>query len=98
MLGFFVLLFLFFGFLLVVPQTLMAAPDGLTWNTGLRIKRYAWNEVSNFRPLEFGALGCDLTGPNPYFGWLRPFNKRIGGSHGALGFVWEGGSARFARF
>ena len=79
--------------MLVSPSYLKLGPDGLTWSSILGSRDWAWNDIRNFRVGPLGTVGCDLANRDSAFKWLRPANKTMTGSHGALGFGWEDGSA-----
>jgi hypothetical protein len=63
----------YFGWQLIDPNTVILAPDGFTWKTSFKSRHWAWNEVSNFRPMQWGQLGWDIDGQ----------------SHSSFGFGWE---------
>jgi hypothetical protein len=64
---------IYFGWQLIGPNTLILAPDGFTWKTSFGHCQWAWNEVSNFRPMPWGQLGWDVGDK----------------SHSSFGFGWE---------
>jgi hypothetical protein len=85
---------LYFGWQLISPSTLTIAPDGLTWGTTWKSRHWTWSELDNFRPMQFGMVGCDLFNKGSSLAWMHPINKRMTGSHGSFGFGWEGGSSK----
>jgi hypothetical protein len=64
---------IYFGWQLIDPNMLILARDGLTWKTSFGHRHWAWNQVSNFRPMPWGQLGWDVDGK----------------SHNLFGFGWE---------
>jgi hypothetical protein len=64
---------IYFGWQLIDPNTLILAQDGFTWKTTFGHQHWAWDQVSNFRPMPGGQLGWDVDGK----------------SHRSFGFGWE---------
>jgi hypothetical protein len=64
---------IYFGWQLIDPNTLILAQDGFTWKTTFGRQHWAWNQVSNFRPMPGGQIGWDVDGK----------------SHRSFGFGWE---------
>jgi len=71
---------IYFGWQLIDPNTLMLAQDGFTWKTTFKHQHWAWNKVSNFRPMPGGQLAWDVEGK----------------SHRSFGFGWEKSSRSLA--
>jgi hypothetical protein len=82
---------LYFGWQLLSPSELILQPSGLTWKNTFKSRHWAWRDVSNFREMYWGFIGCDLSDDKPAVSWLRPINKTVAGSQGSFGFGWEGG-------
>lgn len=85
---------LYFAWQSLSPSTLTIAPDGVTWGNTWGKRHWSWADIGNFKRMPMGAVGCDLYDENAPKRALRKFNKWSGGSHGALGFGWEGGSEK----
>ena len=83
----------YFCWQFVLPSSLIAAPDGLTWKHFFKSHHWAWKDVSNFRVVFGCCVGCDLSDRRPAVSWLRGPNKAFSGSQGSFLFGWEGGSA-----
>ena len=64
---------IYFAWQLIDPNTILLAQDGFTWKTTFGKRHWAWNQVSNFRPMPWGQLGWDVDGK----------------SHASFGFGWE---------
>ena len=84
---------LYFVWQLISPSSLVLAPDGLTWKTCYIARHWYWRDVSNFRVMSLGSVGCDLSDDRRAVSWLRGPNKALTGSQGSFGFGWEGGAA-----
>ena len=64
----------YFGWQLIDPNTVVLAPDGFTWKTSFKSRHWAWNDVSNFGPMQWGQFGWDISG-RPQFIWLWVGNE-----------------------
>ena len=87
---------LYFGWQLVSPSSLILEPEGLTWKTSFKARHWSWKDISNFRVMSLGSVGCDLSDHRPAVSWLRAPNKALTGSQGSFGFGWEDGAASVA--
>jgi hypothetical protein len=83
----------YFCWQLLLPSSLIASPDGLTWKTSFKSRHWAWKDISNFRVVFGCCVGCDLSDDRPAVSWLRAPNKALSGSQGSFLFGWEGGTA-----
>jgi hypothetical protein len=88
---------------LIRPDTLMLAPDGITWHSIFKTHHYKWDEVQGFRPYSPSSktiskhLGFDFTDNYQAGGHqLRGTAKTLTGVEGSLGGGWEISAAELA--
>src|SRR5271154_2377326 len=77
---------IYFCWQLIDPSMLALAPEGLTWKTSFKRRRWAWNEVVNFRPMLWGQVGCDLFDKTPNTARLRNVNENCVTRQNTFGF------------
>jgi hypothetical protein len=98
-----------FAWRLIRPDTLIVAPDGITWRYAVRTNHWPWSDVQSFRPYSPGGrtiskyLGFDFT--DSYYAQNRLLRsehthrrivKTISGVEGSLGGGWELSAADLA--
>jgi hypothetical protein len=92
-----------FAWRLIRPDTLLLAPDGITWHSIFRTHHYQWSDVQRFRPYAPSGktitkhLGFDFTDSYQARGHqFRGAAKTLTGVEGSLGGGWELSAADLA--
>ncbi len=77
----------------VAPSRLEITATGVRQTVLWRTSRYGWNEIYDFRPVQFGlrptGVGFDFIDPTTKRAGLRQFNRSLVGVHGVLQSGWE---------
>lgn len=78
---------------LIAPPRLEITASGVRQTVLWRSNRYSWNEIYDFRPVQFGlrpaGVGFDFIDPTTKRAGLRRFNRSLVGVHAMLQSGWE---------
>ena len=79
--------------MLIAPPRLEITASGIRQTALWRTNRYGWNEIYDFRPVQFGlrpaSVGFDFIDPTTKRAGLRRFNRTVVGVHAMLQPGWE---------